>query len=135
VITSRARQDCFSTDRTIIRELEDHLESIVTFLQDNRSSQLAQTASVLPSDETHWGFLSFHRPSTDSPRSHPTCLQVHALTTPALDTIDPLKNCLMGPYRVAKNVEMRVKSWIRFQFPQKRKDQQVGGLIGIGLWG
>jgi hypothetical protein len=41
----------------------------------------------------------------------------------------------MGPYRVAKNVEMRVKSWIRFQFPQKRKDQQVGGLMGIGLWG
>jgi hypothetical protein len=56
VITSRAPQDSFSTDKTLNRELEDHLESIVTYLQDNRSSQLAQTASALPSDEMHRGF-------------------------------------------------------------------------------
>jgi hypothetical protein len=47
VITSRAPQDSFSTDKTLNRELEDHLESIATFLQDNRSSQLAPTASAL----------------------------------------------------------------------------------------
>jgi hypothetical protein len=41
----------------------------------------------------------------------------------------------MNSCRVAKNVELRVKSWIRFQFPQKRTDQQVGGHMGIGLWG
>ena len=30
-------QDLFATDKTVNRELEDHLESIIAFLQENRS--------------------------------------------------------------------------------------------------